>query len=219
MPDRAAIFDLDGTLITFKFNALGTKRALLSELRTMGVDTEGLTETTSTQKILDTARERAAPGAEGFEPLRRRLYDVIDGFEVQTIQETSLFPGTRDALERLGSAGVLLALLTNSGRKATDYILGKTGLSGVFSFVLTRDDVESMKPSPEGLKKALSMLPKGVSEVYYVGDSPYDIAAATLAGVKVISVPTGNYTEKVLKEEGADYVVGSIDAVPGILGL
>lgn len=220
MAKSAVIFDLDGTLITFNFNSKGTKKALLAELRKMGFGTEGLDETSSTQNILDRARESPGRGTGSVEyaKARRRLFDVIDEFEVETIRDTTMFPGAREALSRLSSNGVVLAVLTNSGRRATDYVLAKMGLTETFSFVLTRDEVESMKPSPEGLRKAMTMLPTGVEKVYYVGDSPYDIAAAKSAGVKVISVPTGNYTGETLKGEGADYVVTSIEMVPGILG-
>ena len=220
MLKSAAIFDLDGTLITFNFNARGTKRALLEEFRELKIDTEGLDETSPTQKILDTAKERTARvSGHDYRVVRRRLFDVIDRFEVETIRATSMFPGTRGTLRLLKSEGVVLGLLTNSGRLATDYILKKQKIADMFSLILTRDDVESMKPSPQGLLMAIGMLPRSVRDVYYVGDSPYDIAAAKQAGVRVISVPTGNYTEQVLREEGADYVVRSIELVPKVLGI
>ncbi|MFI5404705.1 MAG: HAD family hydrolase, partial [Candidatus Gagatemarchaeaceae archaeon] len=87
-----------------------------------------------------------------------------------------------------------------------------------FEFVLTRDDVDAMKPSPEGLQKAVSLLGIPARDVYYVGDSLYDVSAGKRAGVKVVAVATGNFSEAALKDEGADYVISSISALAGVLG-
>ena len=66
---------------------------------------------------------------------------------------------------------------------------------------------------------AASRLGQGVDAVYYVGDSPYDIAAARGAGVKVVSVASGNYSVERLRSEGADFAVASITEVPAVLGV
>jgi len=58
----------------------------------------------------------------------------------------------------------------------------------------------------------LLSLPK--EEVCYVGDGLYDVMAATRAGLKVISVATGNYTVESLKSQGASVVVRSLSELP-----
>ena len=55
---RAVIFDVDGTLVTFTFDIVGTRSALIGELLSRGYSTTNLTTTTLTQVILDSAKEQ-----------------------------------------------------------------------------------------------------------------------------------------------------------------
>ncbi|HEY6282749.1 MAG TPA: HAD family hydrolase [Nitrososphaerales archaeon] len=215
-----AIFDLDGTLVTFRFDVQGTRKALLDEMTARGFETASLGLATPTQQIIDAARSQAPKGRpEAFEELRVRIYAILDGFELESAATANVFPGTRESLDFLKAKGVRLAVLTNSGRKAALETLRRAGLLDCFEFVLTRDETETMKPRPEGLLKATSMLGLPADSVYYVGDSPYDIAAARDAGIKVVSVATGNYSAEHLREEGADSVISSIAELRDVFGL
>ena len=215
----AAIFDIDGTLVTFTFDVKGTRKALLEELKAEGFETEGLDLTTPTQGILDAAKAQARQKGKAYERFRKAAFSILDSFELAGVGSTSVFPGTREALLYLRSKGVRLAVLTNSGMKAASEALRRANLVDCFEFVLTRNETETMKPRPEGLVKAVSMLGVPKEDVYYVGDSPFDIMAAKEAGLKVVSVATGNYSKERLSADGADFVVSSIAGLRDILGV
>jgi phosphoglycolate phosphatase len=217
----AAIFDIDGTLVTFTFDVVHSREALLREMSTRGFRTDALGLSTPTQVIIDAAYDQIRRGLVGadFEELRRRFYEILDGFELAGVSTTSILPGVSASLAHLRSQGVRLAVLTNSGRKSASIALDRAGLAGVFEFVLTRDETRSLKPRPEGLKMAVQMLGVPVRDVYYVGDSTMDIAAARAAGLKVISVATGSYSADRLRSEGADYVVTSMLELPHLIGV
>jgi len=215
----AAIFDIDGTLVSFKFDAQGVRTALIGELRARGVDTSGLDLSSPTQTILDAAKSRMAPGDGGYGDYRRKAFDILDYFELRDIGSTKPFPGIREILTGLKAKGVRLGVLTNSGRKAATRSLAIAGLLGLFEFVLTRNDTETMKPRPEGLLQAVSMLSLPKHDVYYVGDTPYDVMAAKGAGVKSVSVATGSYAPGRLAAEGPDFVVSSISELGSVLGI
>ena len=221
MLPSALVFDIDGTLVTFKFDVQGTRKALIRELYRRGYDTTGLGLTTPTQTILDSASSQVSTGRvhEDFAGLRRRLYRILDEFEAKSVGSTSVLPGTGDSLRRLKSKGVRLGVLTNSGKKAATEALRRAALLDCFEFILTRDETDALKPRPEGLAKAVSLLGLNPGSVYYVGDSPYDISAARLAGMKVISVATGNYTVDRLQKEGADHVISSVADLPTLFGM
>jgi HAD superfamily hydrolase (TIGR01549 family) len=212
---------MDGTLVTFKFDVQGTRKALTQELSDRGFDISGLGLTTPTQTILDSAWSQVASGQvkSDFLELRAHLYGILDTFESESVASTTVFPGIREALERLRSGSVRLAVLTNSGRKAALETLRRASIIDCFEFILTRDETDTMKPRPEGLKKAVALLSLAPESVYFVGDSPYDIFAAKAAGVKVISVATGNYTMERLTGEGADQVVASVAELPSLFGM
>ena len=221
MAPVAAVFDIDGTLVTFKFDVRGTRAAIIEELTKRGFDTAGIDMTTTTQEMIDLARMQVESGkvrAE-FDEVRARLYSILDTSEMESSHSTSVFPGTRETLDYLRSRSVRLGVLTNSGRKAAAEILRSAGLQDCFEFVLCREDVAMMKPRPDGLVRAISMLGMPRDQIFYVGDSRYDIIAAKQAGLRVVAVPTGNCNEARLREEGADYVISSISELPGLLGV
>ena len=215
----AAIFDIDGTLVSFKFDAEGVRRALIGELRGRGVDTSGLDLSTPTQNILDAAKARMPPRDGGYEEYRRRAFDILDKFELQNIASTRPFIGDRESLSSLKAKGVRLGVLTNSGRKAATISLTVADLVDLFEFVLTRNDTVTMKPRPEGLLQAVTILSLPKEDVYYVGDTPYDIMAAKGAGVRSVSVATGNYTADRLAAAGSDFVIASVSELGGVLGI
>jgi HAD superfamily hydrolase (TIGR01509 family) len=217
----AAVFDLDGTLVTFKFDVQGTRIAIIEELSKSGFDTTGLDVTTPIQTMIESARMQVESGkvrAE-FGEVRAKLYSILDDSEMESGPTTSVFPGTRETLDYLKSKSVRLGVLTNSGRRAAAEILRRAGLQDCFEFVLCRDDVAMMKPRPDGLVKAISLLGVPRDRIFYVGDSRYDIIAANQAGLRVVGVSTGNYSGARLKKEGADYVISSISELPGLLGV
>jgi len=215
------VFDVDGTLVAFKFDVKGTRTAIIEELSKRGFDTSKLDMTTPTQTMIDAAVMQVEAGRfrGDFAEVRARLYSILDASEIETSKSASVLPGARATLDYMKSKGVRMGVVTNSGRIAADDMLRRAELQGYFEFVLCRDDVSAMKPKPDGLERALSILGVPRERVFYVGDSKYDIIAAKEARVKIIAIPSGNYTEARLKEEGADYVVASISELPRLLGV
>lgn len=214
------LFDLDGTLVTFNFDIQGSRKALLAELSKSGFDVSQLTLTTPTQRIIEAARTQfAGGGGADFGSVKKRLFAILDDFEFEGGKSVTAFPEAKEALAELRSKSAKLGVLTNSGRKAASRVLEKSSLSGFFDFVLTRDDVDAMKPNPDGVNKAVSVFALPKERVVYVGDGLLDILAAKAAGLKVVSVATGIYTFEKLRSEGADQVVGSLRELPRVLPL
>lgn len=215
------LFDIDGTLVAFKFDVQGSRRALLAELSGRGFDVSGLSLTSPTQSIIDEAREQVESGRVSVEfgRVKERLFSILDEFELESGKFVSAFPGAKEVLVNLRARSAKLGVLTNSGRRASSRILERSSLSGFFDFVLTRDDVRAMKPKPDGVNQAISMFALPRERVVYVGDSLYDIMAAKAAGLRVVSVATGNYTIEKLRGEGADEVVKSLGELPEVLQL
>ncbi|MDG6913961.1 MAG: HAD-IA family hydrolase [Nitrososphaerota archaeon] len=216
-----AIFDLDGTLVTFRFDLRTARKEVIRELADRGYDMSAQDSSGPTQRLLDAAKAQTPSGDEPrFACARRAAFEILDRYEVAGVSSTEPFPETRETLEELSRSGVRMAVLTNSGRKAASAELELAGISGYFEFVLTRDDTVVMKPAPEGVVLAASRLCLPRDSTYYIGDSPYDVQAAKAAKVKVISVATGSYPAARLRDEGADYAVASLaDLKPLFAGL
>lgn len=81
-------------------------------------------------------------------------------------------------------------LATNSRGSDAEFCLAAAGLSGIFSIMVSRDDVDVGKPAPDIFLKAASALGLAASECLVLEDSPVGVAAAYAAGSPCIYVPS-----------------------------
>jgi len=81
-------------------------------------------------------------------------------------------------------------------------------LPEVFDVVVSGDDTERHKPDPEPILLALQRLDARAQEAAYVGDSPFDVAAAKAAGVYAVAVGWGGmHSDERLRAERPDAFV------------
>ena len=129
------------------------------------------------------------------------------------------FPGVEETLARLRWAGVQVAVVTSKRRFSVDMALKSfPGLGEVVDQWVTMEDTNEHKPRPEPLHKGLELLgnvPR--EEATYVGDSPFDVAAAKAARVKSIAVSWGAFSEETLLAAGPDHLVPDLDAAVDVL--
>ena len=127
----AAIFDLDGTLVTFNLDIREWRKVLLDVLRKRGYETDSLGLATPTQDILDSARGQAGPDNPGaYDDLKKEAFSILDALELKGAESSTVFPDAVTTLQYLKSKGVRLGILTNSGRKAASESMKKLGMSG-----------------------------------------------------------------------------------------
>lgn len=222
---RGIIFDLDGTLISLHVDGAAFRREIASELERGGFRMDLIDPNSKglfVQDLLDRARSQIEEGLVriDYEQVRARTFQALDALELEWIRHSQLLPGAEAILSRLsreGDAPITLALLTNSGRAATQYALESLGFERYFTRSFTRDDLPVMKPRSEGIAAALKALGLRRSEVLYVGDSPTDIMATKGAGVRIASVATGRYDVDALSKLGPDYTLGSLSELEELL--
>ena len=210
---KAALFDFDGTLVDTTDLIYQSMRHAASEV--LGRD--------------DLAREVLM--ANVGQPLPRQMEllsaehaeALLDSYRLHNEEHHDAlikeFPGVEDSLARLRAAGVRVGVVTSKRRFSVDMAL-KTfpGLGDVVDQWVTMEDTEEHKPRPEPLLKGLELLgniPR--EEAAYVGDSPFDVAAARAAGVKSVAVSWGAFPEDTLRAAEPDYLVPDLDAAVDVL--
>lgn len=185
---RAAIFDLDGTLVDSAPDIQAAANRVL--------EGQGLAPLT-----LQEARRFIGAGAPVFvermaaarlpapDPARTaamlaRFLDLYEG----AVGLTRLYPGARATLERLDAEGWRLGLCTNKPEGPARAVLAHFGLERFFPAVAGGDTLAVRKPDPAPLRHVAAAL--GAEAPIYVGDSETDAATALAA-----SVPFALYTE------------------------
>ncbi|HJV17604.1 MAG TPA: HAD family hydrolase, partial [Bacillales bacterium] len=91
-------------------------------------------------------------------------------------------------LKRLKNDGYKLGIVTGKARRSLDLSLKRLEMTHFFDVIITGDDVESPKPHPEGINKALEQLNVSNNEAIFIGDSDADILAGKQANIHTIGV-------------------------------
>ncbi len=155
------LFDLEGTLVQSIENdqqaidefRKNTREKLLelgiprSELK--GLITSTLMRNKSREYVKEHFNEREA----------KRFHREMDGFltsyEVSWADRSRLFPDTLPTLRKLTELGHTMGVITNTSRDAADRMLSIHGIRGFFEVIITREDVKTLKPDPEGILRQL----------------------------------------------------------------
>lgn len=124
-----------------------------------------------------------------------------------------LLPGTHAALAALRAAGVGVALVTNQHDVTLSPLLGRLGLTGPWTSVVTGDRGVEGKPQPEGLLLAVREAGASPGTTWWVGDTPDDVRMARAAGVRAVAVTTGGHDHDALVAAGAHTVLPDLTAL------
>ena len=117
-------------------------------------------------------------------------------------------------LDRLG-AKFELAIFTGRTTEEAEITLNREGLRDRF-LLITANDVECEKPSPEGLLKIASLRPS--KKLLYVGDTVDDARCARAANVPFIGIAAPNHERRaeildLFRQEGAIQVLGDVNEI------
>lgn len=201
----SVIFDLEGTLVDFEWDVAGGVTEATEALVALGFPEEALPNNYAT--LLNTAVREADRYGIDPEQARRRVDRVYDRFDADALDRWQLRDGARDAL----AAAPSRALVTNVGREATTTLCEREELT--FDIVVTRDDVELIKPDPSGLARAAAHL---AGTPLFVGDSAVDVRAGHEAGLDVVLV-RGGEDERADLPEPPEYDLSSLHELPELL--
>jgi beta-phosphoglucomutase len=205
---RAFVFDLDGTLVeTEELKALSYARAAtelrpdLDEEQVIAAfgDLVGLSRQEVAVGLMrhfgleEAARARMAEFGVGtpwqaYVQIRLGIYDELLG-DQELIREHR-YPHNIALLRDVRGEGFLTALATQSHRRQARRVLDVLDLTDEFDVVVTREDVEHGKPSPEMHLLVARELGVRPSACLAVEDSPAGVMAALAAGTVTVAVTT-----------------------------
>lgn len=129
----------------------------------------------------------------------------------------NLYPGIKKLLDYLKTKGVLLAVFTGKGRKASLITLEELSIINYFDIIVTGDDVVNHKPSSEGIMKFVNEYSLKKEEVLMIGDSVADVRASKEAGIRIASVLWDSYAAEKVKTLGGNYYFHTVDELKRFL--
>jgi phosphoglycolate phosphatase len=181
---EAILFDFEGTLVDLQWNLEGAVKETLEMLRTLRFPIQRLQGMKYSTLMMEAIRMAKEIG-QSADSVREKIGAIYDRFDEDALMRWTLRDGSKDFLSVLKANGIKIGLVSNVGTKALEKALLKLDLRQSFNVVVSRNDVQFIKPSGEGLSLALSRLRVIKDKALYVGDSLDDIQAAKTTGVKV----------------------------------
>ncbi len=111
-----------------------------------------------------------------------------------------LYDGIKELINEIYNSDILLSVFTGKGRTSALITLDELELTNFFDMIVSGDDVDHHKPSPEGILKFLTKHNLNPKEVLMIGDAPVDIIAAKECGVEIASVVWDSYAEEEVRK-------------------
>jgi len=109
--------------------------------------------------------------------------------------------------------GLATALATSSPADEVDRLLEVLDIADDLDVVTTADDVSMSKPDPEVFETAMRMAGMETARTIAVGDSVWDVRAATAAGIGCLAVESGGFSRHELAEAGALQVYRDVEQI------
>jgi HAD superfamily hydrolase (TIGR01509 family) len=148
------------------------------------------------------------------ERTERELGDDIRGTEntiyFKLIDEVQPMEGSRELIEELGRRGHKVVLASSAKQDEVEHYLDLLDARELADGWTTSADVESTKPAPDLVRAALARVNGSNRDAVMVGDTTWDVHAASNAGVTTLVVRTGGFGADELRSAGAVAVFESV---------
>ena len=222
MKATVALFDIDGTLVLTSGAGMRALERAAVEICGVAGATRGIEADGKTDHLL--AAEIAAalpPGAvdDGFAERLFAAYVVHLVDEVARSQYRVL-PGVEVAIAAAEACVPAVGLATGNIAHAARIKLEPGDLWRRFPFGgFGCDAAERPALVGRAVERAEGRLGRTVprDEVVVIGDTPRDVHAAHAIGARAVGVATGRYDVDALRATGADWVVETLEELPGLL--
>jgi HAD superfamily hydrolase (TIGR01509 family) len=188
--DRGLILDIDGTLLDSND---AHARAWVDALGEEGfpVPFEAV------RRLIGMGGDKILPRVAGLaedDPRAKRVSKRrSEIFSARYLPDVEPFPRVRELLLRARNEGWRLAVATSAKEQEVRPLLEKAGVDDLIERRTSADDADKSKPDPDIVQAALDELGLSADRALMLGDTPYDIDAATRSGVHVIALRCGGW--------------------------
>ncbi|MEV7155156.1 HAD family hydrolase [Streptomyces misionensis] len=200
--ERAAVFDVDGTLVDTNhlhvvtwweaFRQAGHDVPMHAVHRAVGLGSSDLVA-----HLLGEDRDRGQDDA--LSAAHKALYG-------QYFDRLPALPGAGELLRRLHHDGWTVVLATSASGSELGALRRAIDADDAIADTASSDDVQRGKPAPEPVEHALELAGVPASRAVFVGDTVWDMRAGAKAGVRCIGVLCGGIPRADLEEAGAEAV-------------
>ena len=152
------------------------------------------------------------------EELRAKAMPIfLELYTDNTCVRSGLYPGVREGLDYLKSAGYKLGCVTNKAAAFTEPLLQQLGIFDEFAIVISGDTLEKKKPDPMPLLHAAEFFGVEPSSAMMLGDSVSDVKAARAAGFQITCMTYGYNHGDNIADARPDALIDSMAELQSLL--
>ena len=214
-PDRALIWDLDGTIADTKQDIATGVAAMLGELGRPVLPLDHVIRTVGrgVRVLVTLCLEQTGAPARDEAEIDEAVRVFREHYWRHLMDTTAPYPLMSDLLHILKERGRPMAVMSNKPEDATREILIRMGLIDCFAAVLGGDSLPQRKPSPEPIWRALRLCREAGTNGHdlnpdhaaIIGDSINDAQAGWNAGMPVCGVGWGFDPDGALRASAVDW--------------
>jgi HAD superfamily hydrolase (TIGR01509 family) len=199
---RAVIFDVDGTLVDSNdAHAQAWVQALAERGRRV--------EFARVRPLIGMGSDKLLPAAAGIDAGSQEGHAIVDRRREIFLREwvPRLRPtrGARELLEWLRDDRLTLYTASSANADELAPLLRIAGAEKLIESSTSSDDASRSKPDPDIVKAAIDRSGCPASDVIMIGDTPYDVEAARRAGIAIIALRSGGWSDRDLGGAAAVY--------------
>lgn len=193
---EAVLLDVDGTLVDSNgAHAQAWADALRETGRGIGPETVRPLVGMGSDKLLPRLTGIDAESEEGKQLIARRM----EIFTKEYLPAIQPFGGARELVERLRASGLEVVVATSANDDELRGLMRVLGTEWLLEDATNSSDAERSKPDPDIVRVAVDKTGVGPGSCVMIGDTPYDVEAATRAGVRIIGVRCGGWDDESLR--------------------
>jgi HAD superfamily hydrolase (TIGR01509 family) len=188
----AVLFDVDGTLIDSNdahaaawvqaFQELGVTVDPIQVRRSIGMGGDKL------MPAVSGITEESATGAR----IAKRRGEI---FQAEFLPHLRPFPDADRLVAAVTARGLRAVAASSASKDDLIPLLDVAGARSLLDDWTSSDDADESKPAPDIIEAALGRAGVPAANAVLIGDTPYDIAAARSAGVRVIAFRCGGWLD------------------------
>ncbi|MBF4571497.1 HAD family hydrolase [Herbiconiux sp. VKM Ac-1786] len=212
IPERAVLFDVDGTLVDSNYLHVSAWLHAFVEVghpvpawrihQALGMDSG---------KLLDELLGDAT------DELGDRAKELHATYYKESADQLRPLPGARELLRALHEEGRTIVLATSAPADELEILQKVLDADEWVDAMTNADDVETAKPEPDILQVALERAGVEASDAVMVGDARWDMVAAGRSGIRGIGLLSGGVDRQALIDAGATETYDDAEALRAAL--
>lgn len=199
---RAILFDVDGTLVDSND---AHADAWVKAFTKHGVNVDW----TKVRRCIGMGGDKLMPEVSGLDEESPQGTKIAEArgeiFKREFLPAIKSLRQAKQLVAAVKALGYTVVAASSAQKDELTALLKIAGAESLMDAKTSSDDAEESKPEPDIILAALRRAKAKAAEAIMIGDTPYDVEAATRAGVKIIGFRSGGWGDADLKGTIAIY--------------